>query len=68
MRAAVVLALATLLGGCVSMDPGWQGTGAQPFDQAKADCEQEAAGMAFGDARESAFEACMASKGWNRPV
>lgn len=70
MRQAMMFTLAVLVSGCASMgNEGWQGTGAQPFDAAKAHCEAEAATSAdAGDARTAALEACMAAQGWHRPA
>jgi hypothetical protein len=63
------MAATMLLAGCATLhDPGWEGADAQPFDQARAQCEAEAAAVAAGDARDAAFAACMAAKGWTRPA
>jgi len=57
--AATIIAFAS---GCVSSnDPGWMGSGAEPFDSARSQCETESRGKDAG-----AFEACMALKGWHR--
>lgn len=65
----MMLVLAVGVGGCAStMDAGWQGRDAEPFDSAKAQCEARAAAQATdGDATTAAFEACMQAKGWTRP-
>jgi hypothetical protein len=64
-----ILAVATLAAaGCASMrDEGWRGDGAEPFDDARAACEADAAAKPEGGARTDALEACMAGKGWHRP-
>lgn len=41
---------------------GWTGEGAQPFDRAQQECEAETLAN-----HGTAFEACMATKGWTRP-
>lgn len=46
---------------------GWSGSGATPFDSAKAKCEQTVAGKS-GAEREAAYEACMQAEGWSRPA
>lgn len=53
------------LAACATHDPGWRGAGAEPFDGAKAACEAEVATVDAHD-RGSAFEACMARRGWAR--
>lgn len=68
MRIASIMILAALAAGCASLhDAGWSGSGAEPFDAAKAACEAEAAAKPAGAARTEAFEACMAARGWRRP-
>lgn len=60
--------LACLLAACATThDAGWHGSGAAPFDAAKAGCEYESLAQPAGDARTQAFEACMAARGWHRP-
>ena len=64
----LVVAVALQLGGCATSDSrGWSGEGAVPFDLAQSTCETEAAAQPVGDARDKAFETCMAGKGWRRP-
>jgi hypothetical protein len=68
MRLSFLIVLALAAAGCATLhDRGWQGSGAEPFDGAKAACEAEAAAKPEGAARTEAFEACMAAKGWRRP-
>lgn len=61
-------AAALLLAGCVTVIDasddgyGWTGSGAQPFDAAKADCVRQAG----SDEGTTAFVTCMADKGWTR--
>jgi hypothetical protein len=60
--------LAGLLAACATThDKGWQGSGAKPFDTAKAGCESESLAQPAGDLRTQAFETCMATQGWHRP-
>lgn len=61
----LMLPLSLVLAGCATHDPGWRGTDAEPFDDAKAACEAEVAGLSAA-AREAAFESCMAKRGWTR--
>lgn len=61
----MTLLLPLLLAACATHDPGWSGSGAEPFDAAKADCEAEAAALPAAG-RDAAFEACMARRGWTR--
>ena len=62
--AVAAAALAVLAAGCATThDPGWQGTGATPFDAAQAECRAEAAGQPQ-DSRDERFNACMAGHGW----
>lgn len=70
MHKATILVLAAGLSGCASMsDAGWQGRDAEPFDAAKAQCDDQAAVQSTDDdARTAAFEACMQAKGWTRPA
>jgi hypothetical protein len=58
----ILLLLATLPGCASTSEPGWTGSGASPFDAARAECLQQSQ-----DHDQAAFEACMASKGWRRP-
>lgn len=59
------LAVAGLVTACASADaPGWSGAGAEPFDGARAACEAESA---RAPVPATAFEACMAARGWTRP-
>ena len=61
------LVLLTLAAGCATtVDRGWHGEGAQPFDASAAGCREEAAAGPL--ARGAAFEACMARHGWHRPA
>jgi len=62
--AVAVAVLAVLAAGCATIsDPGWQGTGATPFDAAQAECRDEAAALPQ-DSRDERFKACMAGHGW----
>jgi hypothetical protein len=62
-----VLAAAMLpVNGCATTEPGWTGTGAQPFDQALSECHAQVDVIAVQQKRESALEVCMAEKGWTR--
>lgn len=64
----LVIATALLLAGCATSESrGWSGEGAVPFDSAQSSCEAEAAAQPAGEARDRAFETCMAGKGWRRP-
>lgn len=67
---APTLAAAGILAGCATSDPGWRGSGAEPFDAARTDCEAQAASLTgpntTDEQRRSAFEACMAARGWTR--
>lgn len=68
MRSSFLILAACAVAGCATLhDRGWQGSGAEPFDGAKAACEAEAAAKPEGTARTEAFEACMARQGWHRP-
>ena len=58
----ISLLVATLPGCASTSEPGWTGSGAEPFDAAEAECLEQAQGH-----DPAAFEACMASKGWHRP-
>lgn len=68
MRLTLLMLFTLAATGCATLhDRGWQGSGAEPFDGAKAACEAESATIEAGAARTAAFEACMAGKGWRRP-
>lgn len=60
-----VLAAALMTSGCITVidadheDGAWHGNNAQPFDAARADCDDRT------ESRD-AFGACMAEKGWTR--
>ena len=56
-----------LLGGCATSDHGWSGSGAEPFNQAMADCRGRTAALGGKSEREFAIDTCMAGKGWTRP-
>lgn len=68
LATAAATAAALLLAGCVTVIDasdngyGWTGSGAQPFDGAKADCVRQAG----SDEGTTAFVTCMADKGWTR--
>ena len=68
MRKLLIACLPAALctAGCATNEPGWTGSGAQPFDQSLADCQAEVRGIAGEAQRDSAFEQCMARKGWMR--
>jgi hypothetical protein len=54
---------AAALSACASThEPGWTGSGATPFDTAKARCQIETQTV-----EGPAFEACMQALGWRRP-
>lgn len=59
-----------VLAGCATThDPGWEGSGAELFDGARAACERESRAAATDRvAREAMFETCMAARGWRRPA
>lgn len=54
------------LNGCATTEPGWTGSGAQPFDQALSECHTQVDHIPIQQERESALESCMAGKGWLR--
>lgn len=62
---SAVLAAALMTSGCITVidadhgDDAWHGNNAQPFDAARADCDDRT------ESRD-AFRACMAEKGWTR--
>ena len=62
---AVMPAIA-LAAGCATHEPGWTGSGAQPFDQALAECHAQVDVIPVQAEREAALQACMAQKGWTR--
>ena len=65
---AMLAAASVAAAGCASLhDPGWHGSGAEPFDAAQAACETAVAPTPAGAERTAAFDACMAEKGWHRP-
>lgn len=67
LHATAMLALVLLPAACASVrDAGWHGQGAEPFDAAHRACESETAATPKAE-HESAFEACMARRGWTRP-
>lgn len=55
-----------MLAACATMDEGWHGVGAEPFDGARNACESETAATLKAE-RDAAFDACMARRGWHRP-
>lgn len=61
MRFLTVLLLAMATGWTSTSQPGWRGSDAEPFDGARALCEQQTSGQDH-----EAFDVCMASKGWRR--
>ncbi len=68
-RIVLFLAPVLLLAGCATTtEPGWQGTGARPFDGARASCQAPV--QASADEAEAqgatAFAACMRTHGWTR--
>ena len=65
MRLTCACLLALTLCACATTDPGWRGQGAEPFGQAESRCRQSVATL-DADAREPAFQACMAEAGWHR--
>lgn len=69
-RALVVASTALpflLLNACATTESGWTGSGAEPFDQAYADCKGRTSALGGHDDRKFAIDACMANKGWTRP-
>ena len=65
-RIGMLCAAAALASACATHEPGWTGTGAQPFDPALAECHAQVDGIAVQVEREAALEQCMAAKGWTR--
>lgn len=61
----IALSAAVMVSGCITVidadgdDSAWHGNNAQPFDAARADCDERTTGR-------EAFRACMAEKGWTR--
>ena len=66
-RSPTCLVTLFLLASCATTsDPGWNGTGAEPFDGARDSCREQSQG-AVGTAEEAAtFEACMRAHGWSK--
>lgn len=59
----LIMTVVAALFGCQSLsDRGWVGSGAEPFDAARAACQTKTKNESDAD-----FETCMASKGWRRP-
>lgn len=66
VRLACGFSVLALLTACATSDPGWTGTGAEPFDQALADCHTQVDVIPEQVEREPALDRCMAAKGWTR--
>ena len=66
LRVLSVMVVALLAAGCAH-ERGWTGEGVTPFDTAQADCDAKTRDLEVGNAREDAFDACMAEHGWKRP-
>ncbi|WOF44227.1 hypothetical protein KNJ79_04670 [Sphingopyxis indica] len=66
-RSAMLLFFPLLLGGCATSDHGWTGSGAEPFNQAMADCKGRTAALGGKPERRFAIDTCMAGKGWTPP-
>ena len=64
-RIAMLFVLALASSACATSDPGWTGTGAEPFDAAQAECERLAQ-TSSADDRDDSIKACMAERGWTR--
>lgn len=62
-----LLLAAVLLSACATSNPGWTGSGAEPFDVALASCEEQVKGAPEEENRDAALESCMAERGWTRP-
>ena len=61
-QTVLVLAAAALLSACATSDTGWSSReDAQPFDTAKAACQQISYGI------EVNYITCMAGRGWVKP-
>ena len=60
------LPLIAMLSACATYEPGWSGQGAEPFEEALADCQRTAAETSDPDARDAVLVRCMAEKGWTR--
>jgi hypothetical protein len=62
---AVIAVAAFSTSACITVidadsdDTAWHGNNAQPFEAARADCDDRTQGR-------DAFRACMAEKGWTR--
>ncbi len=65
-RTGILIAAASLLAACATTDPGWTGSGAQPFDQALSQCRAQVATVTGEQERQIALYHCMAEKGWRR--
>ena len=65
MRLVAVSAFIAL-SACATHEPGWHGSGAEPFDQALAACHAQVDVIADQAQRETALETCMGQKGWTR--
>lgn len=67
MKHVVTLSAALLLASCAATsEPGWTGSGAEPFDAAQAAC-RTATERVDPALREHEFQRCMAERGWRRP-
>lgn len=62
MKTYLLIGAIFALTACAVNDAGWTGANAEPFDGARAACAAETSSD-----HGSAFEACMAEKGWTRP-
>lgn len=62
----IFIAAMLAMNGCATTEPGWTGSGAQPFDQALSECHTQVDVIANQQEREAALETCMAAKGWRR--
>ncbi len=65
--AAASIVLLLPLAACATTESGWTGTGAEPFDQAYADCQGRTSALGGREERQFAIDTCMANKGWTRP-
>jgi hypothetical protein len=67
-RIRPLIVFACALAGCATTaDRGWTGSGAQPFDQAIAECKTAVPAPLNTHEGKVALERCMAGKGWTRP-
>lgn len=66
VRLKCVIPAIVALSACATSDPGWIGSGAEPFDQALAACHAQVAKIQNQVEREAALYRCMAVKGWTR--